>query len=87
MTPALAKACKRAMHVIAADGRVLRAGAASVFLIRELGRRRVGLVLGLPPFRLLMEVAYWFVARNRRAVGSVFRKGPPGYDPDSREHG
>ncbi len=65
MTPELRAACRRAMHVLTADGRVLRAGRASLFILRETGNRRLAAVLGLPPLVWLVELAYRIVARNR----------------------
>jgi predicted DCC family thiol-disulfide oxidoreductase YuxK len=65
MTPELRAACRRAMHVLTADGRVLRAGRASLFVISETGNRRLAAFLGLPPFVWLVELAYRIVARNR----------------------
>jgi predicted DCC family thiol-disulfide oxidoreductase YuxK len=65
MTPELRAACRQAMHVLTADGKVLRAGRASLFVIRETGNRRLAAFLGLPPFVWFVELAYRIVARNR----------------------
>ena len=65
MTPELLAACRRAMHVLTADGRTLRAGRASLFVLRETGNGRLASFLSLPPLVWLVEVAYRFVARNR----------------------
>jgi predicted DCC family thiol-disulfide oxidoreductase YuxK len=65
MTPELRAACRRAMHVVTADGQVLRAGRASVFVLRETGSRRLAAVLGVPPFVWVVEIIYRIVARNR----------------------
>ena len=65
MTPELRAACRRAMHVVTADGRTLRAGRASLFILQETGNRRLAAVLGFPPLVWLVELAYRFVARNR----------------------
>ena len=65
MTPELRAACRRAMHVVTADGRTLRAGRASLFVLKETGNRRLAAVLGLPPLVWVVELTYRFVARNR----------------------
>jgi predicted DCC family thiol-disulfide oxidoreductase YuxK len=65
MTPELRAACQRAMHVVTADGDVLRAGRASLFVLKETGNRRLAAVLGLPPLVWGVELAYRIVARNR----------------------
>jgi len=65
MTPELAAACGRAVHVIATDGRVLRAGRATLFILERLGWGPVARVLALPPFCWGVEAVYWLVARNR----------------------
>jgi predicted DCC family thiol-disulfide oxidoreductase YuxK len=65
VTPELRAACRRAMHVLTADGQVLRAGRASLFVLRETGNRRLATFLGLPPLVWAVELAYRIVARNR----------------------
>jgi predicted DCC family thiol-disulfide oxidoreductase YuxK len=65
MTPELRAACRLAMHVVTADGRVLRAGRASLFVLGETGSRRLAAFLGLPPFVWAVELVYRIVARNR----------------------
>jgi len=65
MTPELREACRRAMHVVTADGRILRAGRASLFVLRETGNRRLAAILGVPPLIWAVEIAYRIVARNR----------------------
>ncbi len=66
MTPELYEACKRAVHVIKADGEILRAGRATLFILERL-RWGYGLprLLRLPPFIPLVELGYAIVARNR----------------------
>lgn len=65
MTPELAHACERAIHVLTRDGRTLRAGRASMFLLGHLGYRRTAAVLSIPPLIWCVELGYWIVARNR----------------------
>lgn len=65
MTPELYAACERAVHVLTADGRVLRAGRASLFVLDGIGYGWLARPLGLPPLVWLVELCYWIVARNR----------------------
>jgi hypothetical protein len=53
------------MHVIQADGTLLRAGRASLFILEELGWGWVARLLALPPLIWLVELGYWIVASNR----------------------
>lgn len=69
MTPRLRQACARAMHVLTADGELLRAGRASLFILAQLGWRRSARLLALPPVVWLVEAGYWLVARNRGFFG------------------
>ena len=69
MTPELAAACRRAVHVISADGRVFRAGRAVLFIASELGWPRLSRLLALPPMVWLVEAGYFVVARNRGFFG------------------
>ncbi|MEM1022540.1 MAG: DUF393 domain-containing protein [Myxococcota bacterium] len=66
MTPALASACERAVHVVAVDGRVFRAGRAVLFALDVVGWRTLAFVGRIPPFIWAIELGYWVVARNRR---------------------
>jgi len=63
MTPALAAACADAVHVVTADGRVLRAGRAVLFVLEQLGWPVR--LLALPPLIWPIEWLYRVVARNR----------------------
>ena len=72
MTPALREACARAVHVVRADGTVLRAGRAVLFILSEIegaGWRWAARVLRLPPLVWAVELGYYLVARNRRWLG------------------
>ncbi len=66
MTPELYEACQRAVHVIKADGEILRAGRATLFILERLGWG-YGLprLLRLPPFIQFVELGYRVIARNR----------------------
>ena len=75
MTPELRQACSRAVHVLTADGRLLRAGRASLFILDQLGWHRFAAIARVPPLVWLAEAGYRFVAGNRplasRLVGSL----------------
>ena len=65
MTPDLYAACERAVHVVTADGKVLRAGRACLFILERIGWGWRARVLRLPPFIWAIEVGYRVVASNR----------------------
>jgi predicted DCC family thiol-disulfide oxidoreductase YuxK len=65
MTPELAAACERAVHVFTTDGRLLRAGEASLFILRQLGFGPLVAFLSLPPLSWLVEPAYQLIADHR----------------------
>jgi predicted DCC family thiol-disulfide oxidoreductase YuxK len=65
MTAALYAACGRAVHVITTRGTTLRAGAAIVFVLEQVGYRNAAAVLRLPPLNWCTELGYAVVARNR----------------------
>jgi predicted DCC family thiol-disulfide oxidoreductase YuxK len=75
VTAALRTACVRAVHVITEDGRVLRAGRASLFVLGETGWPRAAAVLRVPPFVWAVEAAYRLVASNRRLFGRLLFRG------------
>lgn len=75
MTEDLRAHCARAVHVITSDGRVLRGGRAAMFILRELGFRRLGGLGGAPPLVWGVELGYRVVARNRRLFSRfMFRR-------------
>ena len=65
MTPDLYVACERAVHVVTADGRVLRAGRASMFILERTGWGLLARLLTLPPSIWIVELCYRFVAGHR----------------------
>ncbi len=76
MTPELRAACSRAVHVVTADGTVLRAGRACLWVLERTGHRLLSRALSLPPLVWAVELGYWLVARNRRLASRVlFRRG------------
>jgi len=75
MTAALQQACARAVHVVTADGQVLRAGRAVLYIAGQLGHAALARVLAVPPLLWAVEFAYFLVARNRRLFSRVlFRR-------------
>ena len=79
MTPALRAACERAVHVLTADGRVLRAGRASLFIAEQVSYGTIARLLRLPPFVWLVEIGYQIVARNRPFFARfLFTREPDG---------
>jgi len=77
MTPALKEACRKAVQVVTADGEILRAGRASLFIAEQLGHRRLARVLRVPPFVWAIELGYRIVADNRPFFTRfLFRRTP-----------
>lgn len=75
MTAELAEACARALHVITSDGRVLRAGRATLFIFERCGYKWSARLFRLPPLVWLVDLGYAVVARNRRFFGRfLFRR-------------
>lgn len=72
MTPALHRACARAVHVVTPDGRVLRAGRASLFVLERIGYRRQARLLTVPPLIWAVELGYRLVAANRPFFARLF---------------
>jgi len=66
MTPELARACARAVHVVTPEGEVLRAGRASLYVLGRIGHPGLARILSLPPLVWAVELGYWLVARNRQ---------------------
>lgn len=73
MTEALRAACARAVHVVTPEGKVLRAGRATLYVLGRLGHPLLARVLALPPLVWAVELGYWFLARNRRLVSRLLR--------------
>ncbi len=72
MTPDLSAACAKALHVIAADGRIYRAGRATLFLLEQVGWNGFARLLALPPFIWAVEIGYGLVAANRSFLSRLF---------------
>ncbi|MFN3650512.1 MAG: thiol-disulfide oxidoreductase DCC family protein [Armatimonadota bacterium] len=75
MTPELERACERAVHVITPEGRLLRAGRASLYLLQHVGWGPLAALLCWPPFIWVVEAVYWLVARNRGFVSRFLFRG------------
>jgi hypothetical protein len=65
MTPDLMRGCSRSVHVVTTEGRVLRAGRASLFVLERIGWGRAARLLAIPPFVWIVELGYRLVAANR----------------------
>ncbi|MDQ2985281.1 MAG: DUF393 domain-containing protein [Armatimonadota bacterium] len=61
---ALRKRCESAMHVVDEEGRVYRGGDAFVFIRRAL-QKPLGGIMGIQPFKSLVDLSYWIVSNNR----------------------
>ncbi len=76
MTPELREACKRALHVLTSSGEILKAGRAALFVLEQIGYRRLARLLRLPPFVWAVELGYRIVASNRSLFARLlFRNG------------
>lgn len=69
VSPEIRAACRDAIHVLTADGRVLRAGRATLYVLRALGWGPVVWIGFLPPFVWLVELAYRVAAAHRHLLG------------------
>ncbi len=76
MSPELAAACAKAVHILTRDGRVLRAGEASLFVLSRTGWPILGRLGSFWPLSFGVELGYGLVARNRRFFSKVFFKRP-----------
>jgi predicted DCC family thiol-disulfide oxidoreductase YuxK len=72
MTPTLQRACRKAMHVVTADGQTLRAGRAALYVLAAVGYRRLARLLSLPVLGVLVELGYRVVATHRPFFGRLF---------------
>ena len=71
MTAELREACKRALHVLTSSGEILKAGRATLFILEQIGYRRLARLSRLPPFVWGVELGYRIVASNRTAFARV----------------
>jgi predicted DCC family thiol-disulfide oxidoreductase YuxK len=77
MDARLRRACARALHVVTPDGRVLRAGRATLAVLEPLGLGPVARLLALPPLVWAVEAGYRIVASNRPFFGRLILRGRP----------
>lgn len=77
MTPALRGSCRRALHVVAPGGRVLRGGRAALFVLERTGWGGAARLLALPPLVWTVEVVYLLVAWRRDWLAGVLLRGTP----------
>lgn len=75
MTPPLYEACRRAVHIITAEGRILKAGRASLFILEQLGGP-AWLIRPFtwPPLAWFTERGYRLVADHRPFFSKLFFK-------------
>lgn len=96
MTPELREACQEAVHILTADGRLLRAGRACLFAVDEIEALpwlgRLARVLRIPPLVWLVELGYRIVAANRMFFSRLLFPGEKatacnigGAQPSSRD--
>ncbi|MDW8106593.1 MAG: DUF393 domain-containing protein [Armatimonadota bacterium] len=64
---------QRALHVITADGRILRAGRAVLFIGEQLGYGWLTRPLSIPPLVWIVEGVYWLTARLRGKLSRWLR--------------
>ena len=76
MTPELRLACDRSIHVVTADGEVIAAGRAAMFVLRQLGWNLTGRFFSMPPMIWGVELGYAFVAANRAFFSRRFFRKP-----------
>ena len=66
MTPQLYTACQKAVHIITADARIIKAGRAGMFVLEEIGYPRwLVRPLTRPPLVCFTELGYRLVANHR----------------------
>lgn len=76
MAPELYRACQKAVHVITADGTILKAGRASMFVLLELGYPRWLIYpFMIPPLMWPVELGYRIVARYRSFFARFLFRG------------
>lgn len=84
MNPPLYVACERAVHVVTAEGKTLRAGIAVLFILERIGWGWFARALAMPPFIWCIEIGYHIFARNRHFFANFFftKELPPPPDEE-----
>lgn len=72
MTPTLFVACDSAVHIALADGTVLNAGRATLYLFECVGWGWLARILRIPPFAWGVEPLYRIIANNRTLFARFF---------------
>ena len=80
LAPALRSACARAVHVVRADGGVLKGGRAVLFVLERTGMPRLARAASRPPLVWLVELGYRLVAANRGWIGRALFTAGAGRD-------
>lgn len=71
MTPALAQACRQAVHVVTREGSVLAGEVAVLFILGELGWKELSRLGARAPLAWLAAGAYRAVARHRSLLSRL----------------
>ena len=74
MTPDVRAACRHAVHVRTTDGRWLRGGRASLFVLERIGWPRLARLVQRPPLVWAVDAVYRVVAANRPFFSRVFAR-------------
>jgi len=83
MTPKLFAACEYAVHVVTADGKILRAARACLFVLEQLGWAWQVRLLRLPPVLWFLENIYKIVASHRDFFANFFFTREERADPNA----
>ena len=65
ISPELREKCRGAVHVIKADGEILRAGRAMLFCGQQTRWHQLARIAGWPIFLPFVEIGYGIIAKNR----------------------
>lgn len=76
ISPDMKLACERAVHVITPEGKVLRAGRASMYVHERLGWGWFARLLSFPPLIWIVELGYRLVADHRDFFGRFMFREP-----------
>jgi predicted DCC family thiol-disulfide oxidoreductase YuxK len=81
MSPSLYAACEQAVHVITADGRVIKAGRAVMFILEEIGYSCWFVrPFTWPPLVWCTELGYRIVANHRSFFSKFLSSRDFGHD-------
>ena len=84
MTPALRRACEKAVHVVTNRGKILRGGQATMFLLEHVWPRPwrfVARLFARPPLVWPINLGYAVVARHRAFFAPFILPDEPEYFP------